>query len=152
MTAWPKEAHPSSLPPSLPPSSENKTILHTGDFRASDGLRARTTAWLKERGRKIDTVYLDTTYCNAKVCPPSLPPSFPPSLPRFILTHSSPFLPPSLPPSLLPVHLSSPAFRPRLPLPPGAAREKVCPFYLVLRWHLLDRERESGPCRGTRDR
>ena len=79
MTAWPKEAHPSSLPPSLPPSSENKTILHTGDFRASDGLRARTTAWLKERGRKIDTVYLDTTYCNAKVCPSSLPPSPPPS-------------------------------------------------------------------------
>ncbi|GAB5036649.1 dna cross-link repair 1a protein [Nannochloropsis oceanica] len=49
----------------------NKTILHTGDFRASDGLRARMTAWLRARGRKIDTVYLDTTYCNHKYTFPS---------------------------------------------------------------------------------
>ena len=45
---------------------ENKTILHTGDFRASQQLIASTLKWLEKRERKVHTVYLDTTYLNER--------------------------------------------------------------------------------------
>lgn len=58
-----------------------KTILHTGDCRASPGMVAAAVAWLRGlREREgggaggasslslVDTLLLDTTYCDPKVC------------------------------------------------------------------------------------
>jgi hypothetical protein len=81
-----------SLPPSLvlratlPSPSANTTILHTGDFRASEALTERTASWLRDRDLRVRTLYLDTTYCNAKV-PLFLQPSLPSSLPIDPLPH-----------------------------------------------------------------
>lgn len=57
-------------------STRFRTILHTGDCRAGPEMVEGTVAWLKGLkgsgkgggGPLVDVVYLDTTYCDAKVC------------------------------------------------------------------------------------
>lgn len=60
-------------------STRFRTILHTGDCRAGPDMVAGAVAWLKGLkglgeggggggGALVDVVYLDTTYCDAKVC------------------------------------------------------------------------------------
>jgi len=81
-----------ALPPSLfllsalPSPSAKSTILHTGDFRASEALTERTASWIRDRDLRVRTLYLDTTYCNAKV-PLFFQRSVLPSLPIDPLPH-----------------------------------------------------------------
>lgn len=53
--------------PALPPPSVTFRYLHCGDFRASP----RHTNHPLIKGKRLDIIYLDTTYCNPRYCFPA---------------------------------------------------------------------------------
>lgn len=58
---------PGSTHPAIPPPSIKFRYLHCGDFRASP----RHTNHPLIKGKRLDIIYLDTTYCNPRYCFPA---------------------------------------------------------------------------------
>ena len=54
-----------------PPATAGRTVLHVGDFRYDAAMAAHPAVRsLPMRGRRLDVLYLDTTYCDPKWAPP----------------------------------------------------------------------------------
>jgi len=49
-------------------AGSDRLVLHTGDCRASDAMRERLLRWLGNR--RVQELFLDTTYCNKRWCFP----------------------------------------------------------------------------------
>eukprot|EP00928_Gymnodinium_smaydae_P031496 TRINITY_DN23095_c0_g4_i1.p1 TRINITY_DN23095_c0_g4~~TRINITY_DN23095_c0_g4_i1.p1 ORF type:complete len:884 (+),score=126.18 TRINITY_DN23095_c0_g4_i1:114-2765(+) len=60
---------PGSALAALEDVETGRLVLHTGDCRASEGMRAGLLRWLA--GRRVDDLFLDTTYCNKRWCFPA---------------------------------------------------------------------------------